>query len=77
MLDLPSEGVFQRILSFLDYSERLDLTLVFKNNKRVLEEVETYSKTVYEAMKREHRVDQTFDARVRDQSNLKTDKKSP
>lgn len=67
--DLPSEAVL-RILSFFDSSERLQLTLVF--NKRLLEEIEEYSKRVYEKIKSEHRADETFAGRVADQTNLRT-----
>jgi len=69
VLDLPSE-VFPRLLSFLDFSEHLELTLVF--NKRVLEEIEKYHKRIYETIKQEHRVNETFDARVGDLSNIQT-----
>jgi len=67
--ELPSE-VFLRLLSFFDSSERLQLTLVF--NKRLLKEIEEYSKRVYQKIKSDHRVDETFADRVADQTNLQT-----
>jgi len=63
----PSEAI-QHVLSFLDFADRQTLTTT--HNKRALREVETYSQKLYEAIKRKHRVDETFDARVCDQSNL-------
>lgn len=67
--DLPSCGVYRKVLSFLDFSERQALTLV---NRRGLREVESYSEKVYKAIKSRHGVDETFDERVGDQSNLQT-----
>lgn len=65
---VPSE-VFLRVLSFLDCPKRQELTLV---NKRFWNEVETYSKKLYETIKNNHRVEPTFETRVRDQSNIQT-----
>lgn len=70
---LPSE-VFQRVLSFLDYSDRQELSIA---NKRLCEEVEVYSKQAYKAIKREHRVDRTYVHRVEDQANIQTGRKKP
>jgi len=68
LLDLPSE-VFLRLVSLSDFSTRMSLALTCK---RLLCAVETHEKKVYESIKRDHRVDKTFEKRVCDQSEMQT-----
>lgn len=66
LLALPSE-VFLRIVSFSDSAAHLEQALTCQ---RTREEIETYSKQVYEKIKQEHAVDDTFEERVCDPTNL-------
>lgn len=68
LLDLPSE-VFLRLVAFSDFAARMGLALTCQRTRA---EVETHEKLVYETIKSEHRADETFDARVGDQSSLQT-----
>lgn len=60
---------YQYILSFLDFANRQTLTLV---SKRAKLEVEEYSENVYNKIKQQHAVDDTFHLRVGDQTKLRT-----
>lgn len=57
LLDLIPSAVFLRLVALSDYSTRLALCLTCKRGR---DEVEIHEKRVYEAIKREHRVDRTY-----------------
>jgi len=65
---LPNE-VLLRIVSFSDPSARLKMAHTCTTFWKAVEE---HEKRVYNEIKRFHRVDETFDARVGDQTNLST-----
>jgi len=67
---LPSVVVF-RLVSFCDFPTRMALCLTCK---KVRDDLEEYEKKIYEKIKQEHDNDDTFDARVRDQSTLNISK---
>jgi len=68
LTNLPSE-VYQRVVCFSDFSERMALALTCKKSRNGVEE---HEKRVYEEIKRKHRVDETFDERIGDQTNIQT-----
>ena len=70
---LPSNAI-QHGLSFQAHWDHLSLAATCKG---MLNEVEIYSKSALVKFKKKHRVDETFDTRIRDQSNIVTTRSKP
>jgi len=68
LLDLPNE-VFLRLVAFSECPARLALAMTCKKAR---DGVEMHEEKVYLAIKSHHRVDETFEERVCDQSRIKT-----
>jgi len=73
MAELPRNAI-QHILSFQAHRDRLPLAATSKGMR---DEIEIYSESALTKLKTKHRVDETFDARIRDQSNIVTTRSKP
>ena len=75
-LPLPKfpSNVVHHILKFSGNLDRLSLAAT---SKGMLNEVEVYSKSALARFKTKHGVDETFDARIHDQSNIVTTRSKP
>ena len=73
MAELPRNAI-QHILSFQAHRDRLPLAATSKDLR---DEVEIYCESALTKLKTKHRVDETFDARIRDQSNIVTTRSKP
>ena len=73
LANLPSNAI-QHVLSFPAHRDRLSLAATCTDMR---DEVEVYSKSTLANFKKNHRVDETFAARIRDQSSIATTRSKP
>ena len=73
LVELPQE-VLCHVLSFQAEKDLFFLSVMCSN---LLKAVEAFSERALEEMKRKHKVDDTWEARISDQSSIKTDMEGP